>query len=107
MADNITKIYICLGILQIRIYIQDIFFLFLDRFYTGIETADTITSFFVCCCIYFVFFGKSVNLKNTTATETDNTNISQEIDREKKIEKKLSILFVEKNGLSVFYKSRQ
>lgn len=46
------------GVPQTRTQKQDKALLFLDYLHADIKVADTITSFFVRRCVYFVFFGK-------------------------------------------------
>ncbi|KAJ5569140.1 hypothetical protein N7450_011626 [Penicillium hetheringtonii] len=107
LADNTTKAHARSGIPRTRTHTQDAPFLFLDRLYAGVESADTITSFFVRRCVYFAFFGKSANLRNATATEAGDASISQGVDGEERVERRSSMLFVERDGSSASHEPRQ
>ncbi|KAG2016790.1 hypothetical protein GB937_005991 [Aspergillus fischeri] len=66
--------------------------LFLDCLHAEVEVADTITTFFVRCCVYFTFF----RTPQTGATEGEN---NRETPRDRDAPP-LSLLFVGWNGLS-------
>lgn len=47
-----------------RTHKQDGPLLFLDHLHADVEIANTITTFFVCCCVYFTFFRKSARSRS-------------------------------------------
>lgn len=58
LADSTVKPQVRYGMPQMRTHKQDSPLLFVDRLYTKVAVADTITIFFVCCYVFFSFFGK-------------------------------------------------
>lgn len=80
LADSTMKPQVRCGMPQIRTHKQDSPLLFLDHVYADdVGVADTITSFFVCCCVFFTFFGKPAQLRPTDNNQTAESprNISQ------------------------------
>lgn len=47
-----------------RMHKQDSPLIFLDHLHTNtMPVADTITTFFIRCCVYFAFFGKTLSFQ--------------------------------------------
>lgn len=73
LADSTVKARARCGMPRTGAHKQDSPFLFLDRLNADIETADTITTFFVRRCVYFAFFGKSARPGPTDYNQTGDT----------------------------------
>ena len=77
LADSTVKARARCGISQKRTHRQDSLYLFIDYLHKDeIIIADTITTFFVCRCVYFAFFGKPCSHSNSH-TDRDGNPLSQ------------------------------
>ena len=71
LADSTVKPQARCRMPQTRTHKQDSPLLFLDHLHAdNIGVADTITSFFVRCCVYFTFFGKPARHGPTDSDQT-------------------------------------